>query len=111
MSRNNPTHLIRYFDPGSIVSTPMPSLSVYSLTEFYFHLKGYLPPSIDRRQSTLERKREEYFNFVSQYYPTRFDELNQETYRQVSEVIDVLLACVATGIFERGGCQAIPLQY
>lgn len=46
-------------------------------------LSGYLPPSIDRRQSTLERKREEYFNLVAQYYPTRLDELNQETYRQI----------------------------
>lgn len=49
-------------------------------------LSGYLPPSIDRRQETLERKQAEYHNFVTQYYPTRHDPLHQETYRQVFQL-------------------------
>ncbi|XP_065066670.1 TBC1 domain family member 22B-like isoform X2 [Rhopilema esculentum] len=71
-------------------------------------LSGYLPPSIDRRQSTLERKRQEYSNFVAQYYPTRFDELNQETYRQISidiprtnPLIPIFQQRVVQEIFER----------
>eukprot|EP00794_Sanderia_malayensis_P006150 gene6150-6856_t len=71
-------------------------------------LSGYLPPSIDRRQSTLERKREEYYNFVSQYYPTRFDELNQETFRQIhidiprtNPLIPIFQQEVVQELFER----------
>jgi len=71
-------------------------------------LSGYLPPSIDRRQATLERKREEYFNFVSQYYPTRFEELNQETYRQIhidiprtNPLIPIFQQEVVQELFER----------
>ncbi|KAG1682599.1 TBC1 domain family member 22B [Nymphon striatum] len=46
-------------------------------------LSGYLPANLERRQPTLERKREEYFNFVKQYYETRHEELYQDTYRQI----------------------------
>ena len=46
-------------------------------------LQGYLPASLDRREPTLERKRQEYFSFIEQYYDTRHQEMHQETFRQV----------------------------
>ncbi|XP_075284835.1 TBC1 domain family member 22A isoform X2 [Opisthocomus hoazin] len=46
-------------------------------------LSGYLPANVDRRESTLKRKREEYFAFVEQYYDSRNDENHQDTYRQI----------------------------
>lgn len=46
-------------------------------------LSGYLPASVDRRQPTLERKRQEYFSFIDQYYDTRHQEMHQETFRQI----------------------------
>ncbi|XP_076331386.1 TBC1 domain family member 22B-like isoform X2 [Tachypleus tridentatus] len=46
-------------------------------------LAGYLPANCDRRESTLERKREEYFNYVKQYYNTRLQDIHQETHRQI----------------------------
>ncbi|KAL3210421.1 hypothetical protein MRX96_052185, partial [Rhipicephalus microplus] len=46
-------------------------------------LAGYLPANSERRAAVLERKREEYFNFVKQYYDTRNDDIHQETYRQI----------------------------
>ena len=45
--------------------------------------QGYLPANIDRRQVTLDRKREEYHNFVKQYYPTRHEDIHKGTFRQV----------------------------
>lgn len=47
-------------------------------------VKGYLPPIVERHESTLERKRLEYHNYIEQYYSTRHQEIHQETYRQVS---------------------------
>ncbi|XP_067129027.1 TBC1 domain family member 22B [Centruroides vittatus] len=46
-------------------------------------LSGYLPANADRRKSSLERKRVEYFNFIRQYYDTRHEDVYQETYRQI----------------------------
>ncbi|XP_031561928.1 TBC1 domain family member 22B-like isoform X2 [Actinia tenebrosa] len=46
-------------------------------------LSGYLPANIDRRQATLDRKREEYHNFVKRYYPTRYEDTYQDTFRQI----------------------------
>ncbi|XP_023230028.1 TBC1 domain family member 22B-like [Centruroides sculpturatus] len=46
-------------------------------------LSGYLPANADRRKSSLERKRVEYFNFIRQYYDTRYEDVYQETYRQI----------------------------
>ncbi|XP_033746626.1 TBC1 domain family member 22B-like isoform X1 [Pecten maximus] len=45
-------------------------------------LSGYLPASLDRREPTLLRKRNEYFGFIEQYYDTRHQEMHQETFRQ-----------------------------
>jgi len=71
-------------------------------------LSGYLPPSIDRRQATLERKQAEYHNFVAQYYPTRHDPLHQETYRQIhidiprtNPLIPIFQQEVVQELFER----------
>ncbi|NXA51373.1 TB22A protein, partial [Nothocercus julius] len=53
---------------------------------FFFNLivfQGYLPANVDRRESTLQRKRKEYFAFVEQYYDSRNDESHQDTYRQI----------------------------
>uniref|UniRef100_A0A8C7S467 TBC1 domain family, member 22a n=1 Tax=Oncorhynchus mykiss TaxID=8022 RepID=A0A8C7S467_ONCMY len=46
-------------------------------------LSGYLPANTERRESTLQRKRQEYFGFIEQYYDSRNDEHHQDTYRQV----------------------------
>uniref|UniRef100_A0A7M6DPU5 Rab-GAP TBC domain-containing protein n=1 Tax=Clytia hemisphaerica TaxID=252671 RepID=A0A7M6DPU5_9CNID len=71
-------------------------------------LSGYLPPTIDRRQATLERKQAEYHNFVQQYYPTRHDPLHQETYRQIhidiprtNPLIPIFQQEVVQELFER----------
>jgi hypothetical protein len=47
-------------------------------------LSSYIPPSEDRRDLTLQRKRQEYFNFVSQYYDTRLQDIHADTFRQIS---------------------------
>lgn len=50
--------------------------------------QGYLPANVDRRESTLQRKRKEYFAFVEQYYDSRNDENHQDTYRQVEHLLN-----------------------
>lgn len=45
--------------------------------------KGYLPANKERRELVLQRKREEYFGFIEQYYHSRTDEHHKDTYRQV----------------------------
>lgn len=54
--------------------------------------QGYLPANVDRRESTLQRKRKEYFAFVEQYYDSRNDENHQDTYRQVGHLLNWLLS-------------------
>ncbi|KAE8281525.1 TBC1 domain family member 22A [Larimichthys crocea] len=44
---------------------------------------GYLPANAERRDSVLQRKRQEYFGFIQQYYDSRNDEHHQDTYRQI----------------------------
>ncbi|KAM4699321.1 TBC1 domain family member 22B isoform 1-T1 [Discoglossus pictus] len=46
-------------------------------------LSGYLPANQERRMLTLQRKREEYFGFIEQYYDSRNEEHHQDTYRQI----------------------------
>ena len=46
-------------------------------------LQGYLPLIAERREAMLERKRQEYHNFIVQYYSTRLQDIHQDTYRQV----------------------------
>ncbi|KAL3851771.1 hypothetical protein ACJMK2_015480 [Sinanodonta woodiana] len=71
-------------------------------------LSGYLPASLDRRQPTLERKRKEYFGFIDQYYATRHDEMNQDTFRQIhidiprmNPLIPIFQQLLVQDIFER----------
>ena len=54
-------------------------------TVFSYHhsLQGYLPANIDRREETLQRKRQEYLNFVQQYYHMRSDPVHKDTFRQI----------------------------
>lgn len=46
-------------------------------------LCGYLPPNIDWREETLQRKRLEYRRFIEQYYHTRLDPTHNDTFRQI----------------------------
>uniref|UniRef100_A0A671MJA4 TBC1 domain family member 22B-like n=1 Tax=Sinocyclocheilus anshuiensis TaxID=1608454 RepID=A0A671MJA4_9TELE len=46
-------------------------------------LSGYLPANRERRDLVLQRKREEYFGFIEQYYNSRTDENHRDTYRQI----------------------------
>ncbi|XP_019732729.1 TBC1 domain family member 22A isoform X2 [Hippocampus comes] len=46
-------------------------------------LSGYLPANAERRENVLQRKRQEYFGFIQQYYDSRNDEHHQDTYRQI----------------------------
>ncbi|XP_036376419.1 TBC1 domain family member 22A isoform X2 [Megalops cyprinoides] len=70
-------------------------------------LSGYLPANAERRESTLHRKRQEYFGFIQQYYDSRNDQHHQDTYRQIC--IDIprmspeglVLQPKVTEIFER----------
>ncbi|ESO99117.1 hypothetical protein LOTGIDRAFT_142126, partial [Lottia gigantea] len=71
-------------------------------------LSGYLPPSLDRREATLERKRNEYFGFIEQYYDTRYQELHAETFRQIhidiprmNPLIPIFQQKLVQQIFER----------
>lgn len=42
-----------------------------------------MPINVDKRESTLKRKREEYWHLVEQYYDTRHEETYQDTFRQI----------------------------
>ncbi|XP_010885285.2 TBC1 domain family member 22A isoform X4 [Esox lucius] len=70
-------------------------------------LSGYLPANTERRESTLQRKRQEYFGFIEQYYDSRNDEHHQDTYRQICIDIprmspeSLVLQPKVTEIFER----------
>lgn len=47
-------------------------------------LSGYLPTSLERRNTVLERKRLDYQNLVDQYFHVDSrDEVQQDTYRQI----------------------------
>lgn len=71
-------------------------------------LAGYIPSHVDRREATLRRKREEYFNFVKKYYDTREEDIHQETYRQIhidiprmSPLVPLFQQEIVQQIFER----------
>ncbi|ELT94978.1 hypothetical protein CAPTEDRAFT_184346 [Capitella teleta] len=68
-------------------------------------LSGYLPPTLDRRTLTLERKRQEYYNFIQQYYETRHHEVHQETFRQIA--IDIPRMSPLIPIFQQSTVQKI----
>lgn len=62
-------------------------LTVSSSQQFSPVLKGYLPANKERRELVLQRKREEYFGFIEQYYHSRTDEHYKDTYRQVEAAV------------------------
>lgn len=70
-------------------------------------LSGYLPANAERRESVLQRKRQEYFGFIQQYYDSRNEEHHQDTYRQIHIDIprmnpeSLVLQPKVTEIFER----------
>ncbi|XP_054656056.1 TBC1 domain family member 22A isoform X2 [Dunckerocampus dactyliophorus] len=70
-------------------------------------LSGYLPANAERRDNVLQRKRQEYFGFIQQYYDSRNDEHHQDTYRQIHIDIprmspeSLVLQPKVTEIFER----------
>ncbi|XP_068606209.1 TBC1 domain family member 22B [Brachionichthys hirsutus] len=71
-------------------------------------LSGYLPANNDRRELVLNRKREEYFGFIEQYYHSRTDEHHKDTYRQIhidiprtNPLIPLFQQPVVQEVFER----------
>ncbi|XP_043944311.1 TBC1 domain family member 22A isoform X2 [Protopterus annectens] len=68
-------------------------------------LSGYLPANVDRRESTLQRKRQEYFGFIEQYYNSRNDEDHKETYRQIH--IDIPRTNPLIPLFQQASVQEI----
>ena len=77
---------IKFSPPLSFPLSPLSSSSSLpsSLPPSLPPKQGYLPANIDRREEILQRKRQEYRNFILQYYPMRNDPLHIETFRQVS---------------------------
>nr|XP_020472915.1 TBC1 domain family member 22B-like isoform X5 [Monopterus albus] len=71
-------------------------------------LSGYLPANKERRELVLQRKREEYFGFIEQYYHSRTDEHHKDTYRQIhidiprtNPLIPLFQQPVVQEVFER----------
>ncbi|CAI4224457.1 unnamed protein product [Auanema sp. JU1783] len=62
-------------------------------------LSGYLPTNADRREITMERKREEYWHYVEQYFHQRFDDQNAEIFRQIH--IDIPRMCPLIPLFQQ----------
>ncbi|CAJ0564238.1 unnamed protein product, partial [Mesorhabditis spiculigera] len=62
-------------------------------------LSGYLPPNQARREITLQRKREEYWHYVEQYFHTRFDDHHNDTFRQIH--IDIPRMCPLIPLFQQ----------
>ena len=58
------------------------------------YLQGYLPANIDRREETLQRKRQEYRNFIDQYYHMKSDPLHVDTFRQVRNHMYSTCTCI-----------------
>ncbi|XP_018412751.1 PREDICTED: TBC1 domain family member 22B [Nanorana parkeri] len=68
-------------------------------------LSGYLPANKERQQQTLQRKRAEYFGFIEQYYDSRNEEHNQDTYRQIH--IDIPRTNPLIPLFQQPSVQEI----
>uniref|UniRef100_A0A8C7IS94 TBC1 domain family, member 22a n=1 Tax=Oncorhynchus kisutch TaxID=8019 RepID=A0A8C7IS94_ONCKI len=67
---------------------------------------GTLPLNhTERRESTLQRKRQEYFGFIEQYYDSRNDEHHQDTYRQIH--IDIPRTNPLIPLFQQASVQEI----
>lgn len=68
-------------------------------------LSGYLPTNFERQDVTLKRKREEYWDYVEQYFHTRFEDQHQETFRQIH--IDIPRMCPLIPLFQQKVVQEI----
>ncbi|XP_007892457.1 TBC1 domain family member 22B isoform X1 [Callorhinchus milii] len=68
-------------------------------------LSGYLPANMERRETTLQRKREEYYGFIKQYYDSRNEEHHQDTYRQIH--IDIPRTNPLIPLFQQPSVQEI----
>uniref|UniRef100_A0A183BSZ9 Rab-GAP TBC domain-containing protein n=1 Tax=Globodera pallida TaxID=36090 RepID=A0A183BSZ9_GLOPA len=68
-------------------------------------LSDYIPTSLDRREMTLNRKRDEYWHYVEQYFHTRYDEQHQITFRQIH--IDIPRMCPLIPLFQQKKVQEI----
>lgn len=68
-------------------------------------LAGYLPPSVERREQTLVRKRLEYWNLVTQYFDSIRDESQEKTFRQIH--IDIPRMTPMSEIFQQKTVQVI----
>ncbi|XP_061617495.1 TBC1 domain family member 22A isoform X1 [Phyllopteryx taeniolatus] len=68
-------------------------------------LSGYLPANAERRENVLQRKRQEYFGFIQQYYDSRNDEHHQDTYRQIH--IDIPRTNPLIPLFQQASVQEI----
>ncbi|MBN3275231.1 TB22B protein, partial [Polyodon spathula] len=66
---------------------------------------GYLPANVERRESTLQRKRQEYFGFIEQYYESRNEEHHQDTYRQIH--IDIPRTNPLIPLFQQASVQEV----
>ncbi|CAM9138616.1 unnamed protein product [Bubo scandiacus] len=76
-------------------------------------LSGYLPADMEQRNLTLQRKQEECFSFIQQYYDSRDEEHHQDTYRQIH--IDIPRTNPLIPLFQqslvqevRGGAKLLP---
>uniref|UniRef100_A0A7E4WAX6 Rab-GAP TBC domain-containing protein n=1 Tax=Panagrellus redivivus TaxID=6233 RepID=A0A7E4WAX6_PANRE len=68
-------------------------------------LSGYVPTHAARREVTLNKKRDDYWKFVEQYFHTRYDEQHHETFRQIS--IDVPRMSPLIPLFQQKAVQEI----
>ncbi|VDL74398.1 unnamed protein product [Nippostrongylus brasiliensis] len=62
-------------------------------------LSGYLPTNYERRETTLASKREQYWHYVEQYFHLRFDDQNNDTFRQIH--IDIPRMCPLIPLFQQ----------
>lgn len=66
-------------------------------------LSGYVPVNLERRQGVLERKRQDYWILVEQYYYAERDEAHQDTYHQIH--IDVPRMNPSVKLFQQSTVQ------
>ena len=68
-------------------------------------LCGYLPGNSSRQQEVMQRKKEEYFHCVEQYFLTKDQDVHQDTYRQIH--IDIPRMSPVVGLFQQRCVQEI----
>jgi len=66
---------------------------------------GYLPGNSSRQAEVMQRKKEEYFHCVDQYFLTKDQDVHQDTYRQIH--IDIPRMSPVVGLFQQRCVQEI----